>query len=85
MKKLIFFIIFLFTLSSSNIFADDIPIIVISPGKTLQSKSIVGSDVEVITGDAISNSNQFFIGDILDNNMNGINSVSYTHLRAHET
>ena len=73
MKKLLFFIIFLFTLSSSNIFADDIPIIVISPGKTLQSKSIVGSDVEVITGDAISNSNQFFIGDILDNNMNGIN------------
>ena len=73
MKKLLFFTIFLFTLSSSNIFADDIPIIVISPGKTLQSKSIVGSDVEVVTGDAISNSNQFFIGDILDNNMNGIN------------
>ena len=61
------------SINFSNILAKDIPIIVISPGKSLQSNSVVGSDVEVIDSEIISNSNQFFIGDILDNNLNGIN------------
>ena len=73
MKILIYLIIFLSSLNFSSIFAKDIPVIVISPGKTFQSKSIVGSDVEVIDNKTISNSNQFFIGDILDNNLNGMN------------
>ena len=60
-------------INSSNLFSKDIPVIVISPGKTLQSKSNVGSDIEVIDNKNISDSNQFFIGDILDNNLNGIN------------
>ena len=46
---------------------------VISPGKTLQSKGTVGSDVEVIDNKVIADSNEYFIGDILDNNLNGIN------------
>ena len=73
MKILIYLIIFLSSLNFSSIFAKDIPVIVISPGKTFQSKSIVGSDVEVIDNKTILNSNQFFIGDILDNNLNGMN------------
>jgi vitamin B12 transporter len=73
MKKINFTLIILITLHFSNLFAKDIPILVISPSKTLQSKSNVGSDVEVIDNKTISKSNQYFIGDILDNNLNGLN------------
>ena len=72
MFKLITFILFI-SIICKNVFAEDIPIIVISPGKTLQSKSIVGSDVQVIDSKALTNSNQYFIGDILDNNLDGMN------------
>ena len=65
---LIFIIIF-----SSSVFSKDIPVIVITAGKTPQSKSTVGSDVEVIDNKTLRNSNEFFIGDILDNNLNGMN------------
>ena len=73
MREITYLVIFLVSLSITNVSAKDIPIIVISPGKTLQSKSVVGSDVEVVTSEKISNSNQFFIGDVLDNNLNGMN------------
>ena len=62
-----------FILFSSSVFSKDIPIIVITANKTPQSKSTVGSDVEVIDNKTLKNSNEFFIGDILDNNLNGIN------------
>ena len=65
---LLFIIIF-----SSSVFSKDIPVIVITAGKTPQSKSTVGSDVEVIDNKTLRNSNEFFIGDILDNNLNGMN------------
>ena len=72
MKK--FFLYFsLFIFLMNNVFAENIPILVISPGKTLQSKGTVGSDVEVIDNKVIARFNQYFIGDILDNNLNGIN------------
>ena len=64
----LYFIIF-----SSSVFSKDIPIIVITAGKTPQSKSTVGSDIEVIDNKTLRNSNEFFIGDILDNNLNGVN------------
>ena len=73
MKKLFSFILILIFSNSVNLFSEEIPIIVISPGKTLQSKSVVGSDIEVIDRETISNSHHFFIGDILDNNLNGLN------------
>ena len=57
----------------NSLIAKDIPILVISPGKSLQSKNTVGSDVEIIDNKKISESNQYFIGDILDNNLNGMN------------
>ena len=53
--------------------AKDIPIIVISANKSPQSKSTVGSDVEIIDNKTIENSNEHFIGDILDNKLNGMN------------
>ncbi len=65
---LLFIIIF-----SSSVFSKDIPVIVITAGKTPQSKSTVGSDVEVIDNKTLKKSNEFFIGDILDNNLNGMN------------
>ena len=69
-----FFIFFvLLAFSINNVFSENIPILVISPGKTLQSKGAVGSDVEVIDSKVIAESNEYFIGDILDNNLNGIN------------
>ena len=49
----------------------DIPIIVISPGKTFQSKGIVGSDVSVLTEKSINNSSEFFLNDIISENLNG--------------
>ena len=39
----------------------------------MQSKSVVGSDVEVIDSKTMKNSNEYFIGDILDNSLNGMN------------
>ncbi len=73
MKKFFLYLFLFFNFVFFKSLAKDIPIIVISPGKTLQSKSIVGSDISVIDGNTISNSNELFIGDILDGNLNGMN------------
>ena len=75
MKKIKFYIIILlFNLQICNpIFSKDIPIIVIAPGKTVQSYSTVGSSVDVIDNKAIENSPDFFLTDILNNNSTGIN------------
>ena len=43
---------------SKAVFAEDTPIIVIAPGKTVQSKSIVGSDVVVIDSKKLEQSNE---------------------------
>ena len=71
LKVIIFLLISVF--SFSKLFAEDIPIIVISAGKTYQSKSIVGSDVVVVDSKAISESNEFFLGDVLSGSLNGMN------------
>jgi len=64
-----FILIFVFFLQlNSFAFSKDIPIIVISPGKTTQSLSTVGSTVEVITGDMIKNSSHFSLAHIVDDN-----------------
>ena len=65
--------ILILVLSLNKLFAEDIPIIVISAGKTYQSKSIVGSDVVVVDSEAISESNEFFLGDVLSENLSGMN------------
>ena len=71
LKVIIFLLISVF--SFSKLFAEDIPIIVISAGKTYQSKGIVGSDVVVVDSKAISESNEFFLGDVLSESLNGMN------------
>ena len=55
MLRKIIKILIILVFSVNNLFAQDIPIIVISPGKTVQSLSTVGSTIEVITSDTINN------------------------------
>ena len=71
LRALIFVLISI--VSFGKLFAEDIPIIVISAGKTYQSKGIVGSDVVVVDSKAISESNEFFLGDVLSESLNGMN------------
>ena len=72
-KTKIFAIFLIFTLSFSNLFAADIPIIVIAPGKTVQSYGTVGSAVSVIDGESLENSDDYFLGNVLDNGLPGMN------------
>ena len=66
------FLVVIFLLFSYKIsIAEDIPIIVISPGKTLQSISTVGSDVSVITEKDLKNSSNFFVGDVISDKIVG--------------
>jgi len=65
-------IIILFNFTQSIAYSSEIPIVVISPSKTYQSKGIVGSDVSVITQQSINNSNEFFLHDVISENINGI-------------
>ena len=69
-KIIIFFLYFILI---NNLLAEDIPIIVISAGKSGQSKSIVGGDIMILSSDVISNSNEYFVGDILSENIIGMN------------
>ena len=63
LSKLIIFII-IFAFSFENLFAADIPIIVIAPSKKAQSISTVGSSVVVYDEEDLDNSNDYFLGDI---------------------
>ena len=65
--------ILIFSLNFGNVFADDIPIIVISPGKTAQSYDEVGSSVSVIDSDQIEGSSSYFLSNIIGNNTTGTN------------
>jgi len=56
-----------------NSFAKDIPIIVITPGKTVQSLGTVGSAVTVIDSETIKNSNENFLGNIIGQNSGSTN------------
>lgn len=72
LSKLIIFII-IFAFSFQNLFAADIPVIVIAPGKTVQSYSTVGSAVSVLDNNDIKDSQYFFLADTISNNSTGIN------------
>ena len=60
-------------LSFKSLLAADIPVIVISPGKTAQSYDKVGSSVSVIGAKEIEESSSFFISDIIANNTTSSN------------
>jgi vitamin B12 transporter len=72
LSKLIIFII-IFAFLFKNLFAADIPIIVIAPSKKAQSKSTVGTSVTVFDEANIENSNEFFLGDVLGNETSSFN------------
>jgi len=74
--KLIIFII-IFISSFKNLFAADIPIIVIAPSKKVQSISTVGSSTTVYDENDMKNSNNFFLGDVL-----GTNTTSYNFFQS---
>ena len=70
-SKSLFFLILLFY--SLGVCAENIPVIVISSGKTIQNKNTVGSDISSIEQIEIENSSSFFVGDLLDENLNSLN------------
>jgi len=70
--KKLFLLLFIF-IQTSILYGDEIPIIVISAGKTPQSKSTVGSDVSIIDSNSLAKSNEYFVGDILSENIIGMN------------
>ena len=57
----------------NKLYADDIPVIVIAPGKSIQSYNTVGSSVSVIDGDTIEGSQDYFLADVLNNNTTSMN------------
>ena len=57
----------------NKLYADDIPVIVIAPGKSIQSYNTVGSSVSVIDGDTIEGSQDSFLADVLNNNTTSMN------------
>jgi len=69
----IFKISIILVFSANSLFAQDIPVIVISPGKTVQSLSTVGSSVEVFTSDTINNSSHFSLANVIDDNTTSTN------------
>ena len=72
-KVYLILILFFKVLTSSLSFAKDIPIIVITPSKTNQSYSSVGTSVTSIDSEAIKENGKFFLGDVLNNNSTGMN------------
>ena len=68
--------IFLFlylTLFSTVVLTKEIPVIVISAGKTVQSYSSVGSQITIINSETIENSLDSFLTDLLGDEAQGLN------------
>jgi vitamin B12 transporter len=57
----------------SKLFADSVPVIVISPGKTTQSLGTIGTSVTVIDEKTINDSSENFLGNILNDNASSLN------------
>ena len=70
-KVLLLSLILIF--SFNKVFAENIPVIVISPGKSVQSYSTVGSSVSVISGEDLEDSDSPFLGEVLSDNLVGMN------------
>ena len=73
MLRKIIKILIILVFSANSLFAQDIPVIVISPGKTVQSLGTVGSAVEVFTSDTINNSSHFSLANVIDDNSTSTN------------
>ena len=73
MNKIFKIILPLAIIISSKLYADDIPILVISPSKTPQSASTVGTSITVVDEKDLENTNKPFLGDSLNNTVTGLN------------
>ena len=73
MLKKIAIILLILIFPAKILFAEDIPVIVIAPGKSVQSYSTVGSSVSVIDSQSLENSGSYFLGDILNDDLPGMN------------
>jgi len=71
MLKILVLLYFIFF--SNSIFSKEIPIIIISAGKTVQSYSSVGNQVTVIDSKTIENSSEVFLTDLLKEETQGLN------------
>ena len=66
--------ILLFVLfETSKLYASEIPVIIISAGKTPQSYSSVGSQVTIIDTETIKSSSDLFLTDLLESETQGLN------------
>ena len=81
LRKIIKLIIILI-LPLNALFAADIPIIVIAPSKKAQSISTVGTSVTVFDESFFENTNEFFLGDVLNY---GSTSVNFFQSGGHGT
>ena len=70
------FLLFYFLLFSTLVFSKEIPIIVISAGKTPKSYSSIGSQVTIIDSKTIKNSSDSFLTDLLSTEAQGMNIFS---------
>ena len=61
---------------SSFVYSKEIPTIVISAGKTIQSYSSVGTHVTVIDSETIENSSETFLTDLLNDETQGF-TITY--------
>ena len=66
-------LIFIFSTNFIQLFASDVPIIVIAPSKKAQSTSTVGTSVTVLDEDFFKNSNELFLGNALANTSTSAN------------
>ena len=66
-------VIVMFSFEFSKLFANEIPVIVIAPSKTVQSVSTVGTSVTVLDEKFFENTNEIFLGDILSKNSTSSN------------
>ena len=70
-RKLLILLFVLF--ETSKLYAIEIPVIIISAGKTPQSYSSVGSQVTIIDTETIKSSSDLFLTDLLESETQGLN------------
>ena len=73
MLKKILKLLIILIFPAKELFAADVPVIVIAPGKTPQSSSTVGSTVTVIDEKAIGGSSDFSLAHIIEDNSTSTN------------
>jgi len=73
MCQMMLIVFFYFILVSCSVFSKEIPVIVISAGKSPQSYSSVGSQLTIIDSDTIQSSSESFLTDLLKNESQGLN------------